>query len=75
MLDSLEKNGLIQRVVSKTDARFKEIVLTEKANDLKKDVYRDIDSLEKQIVKGLSAEQLRVWQEISEKMIENLKED
>ena len=74
VLDSLEKNGFIKRVVSKTDARFKEIVLTEKANSLKKDVYRDIDSLEKQIERGIDPEQLRVWREISEKIIENLKE-
>lgn len=75
VIDSLEKRGLVQRIPCKTDGRFKEIILTEKADVFKDDVSCDIDFLEKQIVRGIEPEELRVWCEISKKMIDNLKEN
>ena len=70
--NSFEKSGLVKRVPSSTDGRYKEIVLTEKAERYKEDVYRDMQTLEEQIVSGISPEQLEIWRGVTEKMIGNL---
>ena len=75
VLDSLEKRGLIRRVTSKTDGRFKEIILTEKAVGLKQDIFSDMDTLENRIICGIDPEQLKTWREVTEKMIANLNEE
>lgn len=72
---SLEKAGLIKRVPSKEDARYKAIVLTEKADKYKNDVYSDMEKLKEHIIKGIAPEQLNLWYEITEKMIRNMKEN
>lgn len=75
VLDSLEKQELIERVPSKEDKRLKEIVLTKKADKLKDDIFHDLDQLESQIVRGLSEAQLHAWCEITNQMIQNLQEE
>lgn len=74
VLDSLEKAGLIRRIPGKTDRRFKEIVLTEKADELKQDLFSDMDLLEQQLIRGIDPAKLDLWCEITNQMIENLKE-
>ena len=75
VLDSLEKQELIERVPSKEDKRLKEIVLTKKADKLKDDIFHDLNQLESQIVRGLSEAQLHAWCEITNQMIQNLQEE
>ena len=75
VLESLEKQELIERVPSKEDKRLKEIVLTKKADKLKDDIFHDLDQLESQIVRGLSEAQLHAWCEITNQMIQNLQEE
>ena len=70
--NSFEKSGLVKRVPSSTDGRYKEIVLTKKAERFKEYVYRDMQNLEEQIVSGISPEQLEIWRGVTEKMIGNL---
>lgn len=72
---SLEKAGLIKRVPSKDDARYKAIVLTEKAERYKQDIYSDMENLKEHIIKGIDPEQLELWYEITEKMIRNMEEN
>ena len=80
IIASLEKSGLVKRVPSSTDGRYKEIVLTEKAERYKEDVYRDMQTLEyrdmqtleEQIVCGITPEQLEIWRGVTDKMIGNL---
>ena len=72
IIASLEKSGRVKRVPSSTDGRYKEIVLTEKAERYKEDVYRDMQTLEEQIVCGITPEQLEIWRGVTEKMIGNL---
>ncbi len=74
VIASLEKAGLIRRVTSAADGRYKEIVLTEKANEYREDVFRDMDALEERIVRGISPEQLDAWRLVTEIMIRNLEE-
>ena len=65
---------MIRRVTSAADGRYKEIVLTEKANEYREDVFRDMDALEERIVRGISPEQLDAWRLVTEIMIRNLEE-
>ena len=74
VINSLEKMGVSRRIQSRADGRYKEIVLTEKANEYREDIFCGIDALEQRIVRGIEPEQLDIWCEITNKMIENLKE-
>ena len=72
MLKGMEKNGLIKRVPGAKDGRFKEILLTEKADAYKADLLSDMEKLETLITNNISPEELQVWAQITEKMLENL---
>ncbi len=75
VIASLEQAGLIRRVPSKADGRYKEIVLTEKAGQYKQDVYSDMERLKEQITRGIDPGQLQLWVEITEKMIRNMEDE
>lgn len=72
LIKSLEKMGLIKRVNSKEDARFKEIILTEKADEYKEDVCNDMELLEEKLTSKISKEELDCWLVITNKMLANL---
>lgn len=72
---SLEKAGLIRRVPCPTDGRYKQIVLTEKANAYREDVFHDMEQLNSQIIAGIEPQELELWYRVTEKMIQNLKEN
>ena len=75
VIASLEQAGLIRRVPSKADGRYKEIVLTEKAGQYKQDVYSDMERLKEQITRGIDPGQLQLWVEITEKMVRNMEDE
>ena len=72
IIKSLEKMAVIKRVPSKEDARFKEIILTEKADEYKEDVCHDIEMLEEKLTSGISKEELDCWLVITNRMLANL---
>lgn len=72
IIKSLEKMAVIKRVPSKEDARFKEIILTEKADEYKEDVCHDIEMLEEKLTSEISKEELDSWFVITNKMLANL---
>lgn len=72
LLKSLDKQGLIKRVPSKEDARYKEIILTEKAEQYKENVFHDVERLEGSLMRNLSEEEVKTWLAITQKMIEGL---
>jgi DNA-binding MarR family transcriptional regulator len=72
LIKSLEKMGVIKRVPSKEDARFKEIILTEKADEYKEDVRHDMEMLEEKLTSKISKEELNYWVVITNKMLANL---
>ena len=53
MLDNMEKNALIKRVLVEGDARLKKIELTNKALDLNEQIAQAIHSVESKLVKGI----------------------
>ncbi len=73
LVKSLEQMGLVRRIPDKNDGRYKEIVLTEKAQSLQEDVSRDMDELEKSMTEGIGEEELRLWADITVRMLDNLR--
>lgn len=58
VLQLMEKNGLIERVSISKDARLKKLVLTEKGNEVQRNVYNRILDLEQSLKEELSEEEL-----------------
>lgn len=71
ILHLMEKNGLVVRKTSKRDGRYKRLILTKRAQDIHEDVERDIEQYEKQLRKGISKEELQIFFEVLNQMIEN----
>ncbi len=68
----MEKKGLINRESVPRDARLKKLVLTEKGIWAKKVSYEAVQATEKQIVLGISEEELNYFFKLIEKMRKNL---
>ena len=74
LLKQMEANGLIRREPVAYDNRLKKIVLTDKALMYKQQVVEDLTSLEETLTKGISEEDMKVFFEVIEKMMDNLSE-
>lgn len=72
LLKKMEKNGLIYREVSETDARWKKIIVSEKAMQYKDIVMADILNLEEELTKEISKNDLDVFFSVMEKMLDNM---
>lgn len=72
ILQLMEKNDLIIRKSVAYDARLKKIELTEKAINIHKKFEKDIIKVEKQLIKGLSEEELNNFFSTLEKIKANL---
>lgn len=68
----LEQAGMIERVSDESDARLKQIKVTQKAKDLHPLIQKDIERFESILTKGLSQRQLEDFFETIEKMSKNL---
>lgn len=75
LLSSLEKMGVLMRVPSKKDARYREIILTEKADTLKQDVFHDMNALEERLIHNINLEDLNIWIKVTCTMLNNLGEE
>lgn len=74
LLKQMEKNGLILRQPVSYDNRLKQIVLTDKAMTYRQQVVEDLTALEETLVSGISEEDLEVFFNVIEKMMDNLSE-
>lgn len=72
MLQLMEKNDLITRVSVEYDARLKKIILTEKSTEMHLIIEEELGKLEKQVIRGLSEEELNKFFETLEKMKKNV---
>jgi len=72
LINSLEKMGVVIRVPSKEDARFKDVILTKKADDYKEGVCHDMELLEEKLTSKISKEELDSWFDITNKILANL---
>lgn len=72
VLKTMEKYGLIKRVISKNDSRTKKIILTEKAIKSREDGEKVVNELNTQILKNISTEELKKFNKTILKMINNI---
>lgn len=74
MLALMEKRGLVERVAVNRDARLKKIVLTDKALEIHKIAEEDRMQVEKQLLSGLSNEELSCFVKVLDKLEANAEE-
>ena len=72
VLKLMEKNGYIKRISVNYDARLKKIILTEKGDAIRKNVYRTIVSVEEKVQNCLTHEELQFLLAILDKLNRNL---
>lgn len=74
LLNTMEKRGLVKRVPSKTDARRKNIILTDDAESHRDTVLSGMEELQQTLVDGIEEEKLAIWLEVTGKMLTNIKQ-
>lgn len=72
ILKVLEKNGYLKREPVENDARLKRLVLTEKAHEIKALTFDMLSGVERQIIDGVSQDELTMFFDVIEKMKNNL---
>ena len=72
ILQLMEKKELITRLPVDKDARFKKLVLTEKALTLRKEMEFDFNEVEKNMKKGITKEDINIFLKLIKKMLNNI---
>ncbi len=72
VLQTMEKNGLIKREISDSDARSRKIVLKDKARLIYRENKERLDNIENIIKKGISDQDLCVFSMVIDKIKDNL---
>ena len=71
ILNTMERDGLLLRETVPYDARLRKMILTDKALQAKKNTEQVIDSVESQLSKGLTEEEITTFLNILEKISKN----
>ncbi len=74
VLQTMEKNQLIERVTNSEDSRTKKIILNENAKKIFLAGIKRMEELEKVVIKDISEEELNTFLIVIEKMKNNIKE-
>ena len=74
VLQTMEKNGLIQRMQSPNDARSKKVVLNESAKNIFLEHKKKIEEIEEYLLKDISKDELISFFYVLEKMKSKLHE-
>ena len=75
VLHRMEKNGLITREVDSNDTRSKKILLTEKSKEFFLAATNRMSDLEIVAIKNISDDELEVFGNVINKMIENMNKE
>lgn len=75
VLKNLEKEELIVRVPDKQDGRYKKIVFTKKAEEIRSVLRREIQRSESILLRGITGEAQDIFMKITKKMLENLEQE
>lgn len=73
LLNNLERRDMIRRVSSESDGRYKEILFTESAEQIRQALETEINKTEEVLTEGISAEDLECFKRVAGKMLENLR--
>ena len=71
ILNTMERDGLLLRETVPYDARLRKMILTDKALQAKKNSEQVIDTVENQLSKGLTEEEIATFLTIFEKISKN----
>lgn len=71
ILNTMERDGLLLRETVPYDARLRKMILTDKALQAKKNSEQVIDTVENQLSKGLTEEEIATFLTILEKISKN----
>ncbi|MBP2651703.1 MAG: transcriptional regulator SlyA [Firmicutes bacterium] len=74
-LRNMEMMGWISRIVDPDDKRKIKVILTTKAKRTVPIWLKVIDDLQEQVLKGISAEELEVFDRVLERLFENLNKE
>ena len=75
VLKGLEDAEMIVRITDETDGRFKKIVYTQKAEEIRSALREEIEESEEILRRGISPEEQECFMRITAKMLENLEEE
>lgn len=74
ILKRLELNGFIQNVVNADDRRFRNVILTEKAWSVRKELEEHKGYIQKMLIKGMSEREITEIKDALDKILENITE-
>lgn len=74
VLQTMEKNGLIERSISNNDVRCKEVILNDMAREMFGEKKKEFINLEKVLKNGLSEEEIEMFYHIILIMQDNINE-
>lgn len=74
VLKNLEAEELIVRIPDELDGRYKKIVFTKKAEQIRNDLREEIRKSEEILLRGISEQEREIFMKITAKMLENLEE-
>lgn len=74
VLKAMEKNGLIERIVSEKDARKNIIIVTEKSKELHSNLINDLKKVNNELLECLTEEELKSFLAITDKLKKYMKE-
>lgn len=72
VLQTMEKRGLVKKVISKEDGRANKIILTQMAIKKQKEVSIAFMELEKKLTKNIDKEKMELFHEIIKQMKNNI---
>lgn len=75
VLQRMEKNGLVKREINSNDIRSKKILLTDKSKKFFEAGTNRMRELEKIAIKDITDEELQIFSNVINKMIENMNEN
>ncbi len=73
MLQTMEKNGLVERKSDENDLRIMRVYITDKGREIQKKCDEAIENMEKEIYEGFSREELEAFKKLLTKKRDRLK--
>lgn len=74
LIGGMEEKGWIERVVSPSDKRLKQIVFKDNSDFIRDSIKNEICETEEQLIKGINKKDLEVFMKVTNQMLKNLEE-
>ena len=74
VLDTMEKNDIIERIYDEVDTRTKKVKITKKIFDLFDETKKEIKTIENKMINNISNEEMEIFKKVLNQMENNLKE-